>query len=166
VWSGPLVPIMALAYENHPDPELRPFDKPVDDAQRSPADWCRHRRDAAVCPLSAAARWLPAKDRHRHPSQSENRPQRTVPLQVRPEVQEMLWFRSDLSLTIKPPDLPRAARPMCAARAANQRRPFALRGGIDKTAINKLVVRRVVPSHDLIHCRCRVQLRLRRMLKC
>jgi uncharacterized protein len=32
--AGPLVPIMALAYENHPDPELRPFDKPVDDAQR------------------------------------------------------------------------------------------------------------------------------------
>jgi uncharacterized protein len=32
--GGPLVPILALAYENHPDPELRPFDEPIDDAKR------------------------------------------------------------------------------------------------------------------------------------
>lgn len=33
-YGGPLIPIMALAYENHPDPEMRPFDKPIDEAQR------------------------------------------------------------------------------------------------------------------------------------
>ena len=32
--SGPLVPILALAHENHPDPELRLFDKPIDDTKR------------------------------------------------------------------------------------------------------------------------------------
>lgn len=32
--GGALVPIMALAYENDPDPAMRPFDKPVDDEQR------------------------------------------------------------------------------------------------------------------------------------
>jgi len=32
--GGPLVPILALAFENHSNPELRPFDKPVDDEQR------------------------------------------------------------------------------------------------------------------------------------
>ncbi len=32
--SGPIVPIMALAYENHPDPTMRPYDKPLDDESR------------------------------------------------------------------------------------------------------------------------------------
>lgn len=32
--GGPLVPILVLAHENHPDPELRPFDEPIDDAKR------------------------------------------------------------------------------------------------------------------------------------
>ncbi|MGI9502065.1 MAG: UPF0149 family protein [Geminicoccaceae bacterium] len=32
--GGPIVPIMALAYENHPDPEMRPFKEPIDDEKR------------------------------------------------------------------------------------------------------------------------------------
>lgn len=32
--AGPLIPIMALAYEHHPDPEMRPYEKPIDDKQR------------------------------------------------------------------------------------------------------------------------------------
>jgi uncharacterized protein len=28
--SGPIVPIMALAHENHPDPKMRPYKKPID----------------------------------------------------------------------------------------------------------------------------------------
>lgn len=32
--SGPIVPIMALAYENHPDPDMRPFKEPIDDEKR------------------------------------------------------------------------------------------------------------------------------------
>jgi uncharacterized protein len=32
--GGPIIPIMALAYENHPDPEMRPFKEPIDDEQR------------------------------------------------------------------------------------------------------------------------------------
>lgn len=33
--GGPLIPIMALAYENHPDPEIRPFKTAIDKAKRS-----------------------------------------------------------------------------------------------------------------------------------
>jgi len=33
--GGPLVPIMALAYENHPDPEIRPFKTEIDEAKRN-----------------------------------------------------------------------------------------------------------------------------------
>jgi uncharacterized protein len=32
--GGPLIPIMALAYEHHPDPELRPFKEPLPDEKR------------------------------------------------------------------------------------------------------------------------------------
>jgi len=32
--GGPIVPIMALAYENHPDPKMRPFKEPIDDKKR------------------------------------------------------------------------------------------------------------------------------------
>ena len=32
--GGPMVAIMALAYENHPDSEMRPFKEPVDDKKR------------------------------------------------------------------------------------------------------------------------------------
>ncbi len=33
--GGPLVPIMALAYEHHPDPGMRPFEEPVSDDKRT-----------------------------------------------------------------------------------------------------------------------------------
>jgi uncharacterized protein len=33
--GGPLVPIMALAYENHPDPEIRPFKTEIDKTKRN-----------------------------------------------------------------------------------------------------------------------------------
>lgn len=32
--GGPLVPIMALAYETHPDPEMRPFREPISEEKR------------------------------------------------------------------------------------------------------------------------------------
>ena len=32
--GGSIIPIMALAYENHPDPEVRPFEEPIDDEKR------------------------------------------------------------------------------------------------------------------------------------
>ncbi len=32
--GGPIVPIMALAYENHPDPKIRPFKEPIDGKKR------------------------------------------------------------------------------------------------------------------------------------
>lgn len=32
--GGPLVPILALAYEHHPDPEMRPFEEPLDAERR------------------------------------------------------------------------------------------------------------------------------------
>lgn len=32
--GGSIVPIFGLAFENHPDPEMRPFKEPVDDKQR------------------------------------------------------------------------------------------------------------------------------------
>ena len=32
--SGPMVPIWALAHENHPDPEMRPYKEPIDDERR------------------------------------------------------------------------------------------------------------------------------------
>lgn len=32
--AGPLIPIMALAHEDDPDPEMRPFDEPIDDEMR------------------------------------------------------------------------------------------------------------------------------------
>jgi uncharacterized protein len=32
--GGPMVAIMALAYENHPDSDMRPFNEPVDDKKR------------------------------------------------------------------------------------------------------------------------------------
>ena len=32
--GGPIVSIMALAYENHPDPKMRPFKEPIDDKKR------------------------------------------------------------------------------------------------------------------------------------
>lgn len=32
--SGPIIPIMALAYENHPDPEMRPYKEHVEPEQR------------------------------------------------------------------------------------------------------------------------------------
>jgi uncharacterized protein len=32
--GGPIVPIWALAYENHPDPDMRPYDEPIDKEMR------------------------------------------------------------------------------------------------------------------------------------
>jgi uncharacterized protein len=32
--GGPMIPIMILAYENHPDPGVRPFEEPIDDEKR------------------------------------------------------------------------------------------------------------------------------------
>lgn len=32
--SGPMLPIMALTYENHPDPNMRPFKESIDDEKR------------------------------------------------------------------------------------------------------------------------------------
>ena len=32
--AGPIVPILALAYEHHPDPEMRPYEEPIDKKTR------------------------------------------------------------------------------------------------------------------------------------
>ena len=52
--GGPMVAIMALAYENHPDPDMRPFNEPVDD-KSAMNSWLLRRRVLCRCmPISSA----------------------------------------------------------------------------------------------------------------
>jgi len=79
-----MVPIWALAYGHHEDPEMRPYDKPISDEQREELIIGAAAGVHANAPvLSKAAQSLHTAFQNIHARRRESRPKCTLSLRVR-----------------------------------------------------------------------------------